>query len=401
MDESTKKGSVTSLASLFPVEEAQRAAKRVEDTIADKQSELDRLRGFATDNNSLINLVHKLPEQLSHDIMVPFGKAAFFPGRLIHTNEFLVLLGEGYYAERTSKQTVEILQRRGKSLDSQVDSLEANIKDLEAEASFFNATASQVADRTQYHAIGLGCYHASAEQSNPQFLDVVVVTLHFKAKNILSLLFKLYLICHPQQEAPNLGNATADDGEYARMLAIMDELEKEELAAESGNHSDQNDESTGDFHDISYREHIDNKLQNSKDVHQSELLDQINNKIITADLPKKQNRKEDITDQLNFASLAVESRVKERENFVEYIDPSEKIPARSKERSVQATTASKTEVRHQTSQPSFDSRKAFTGSIIEHAENIKPTTRQQSSASSQDSGSQSSKPVSRFKMQRR
>ncbi|KAG4985872.1 hypothetical protein AAZX31_12G109200 [Glycine max] len=374
MDESTKKGSVTSLASLFPVEEAQRAAKRVEDTIADKQSELDRLRGFATDNNSLINLVHKLPEQLSHDIMVPFGKAAFFPGRLIHTNEFLVLLGEGYYAERTSKQTVEILQRRGKSLDSQVDSLEANIKDLEAEASFFNATASQVAE-------GL-------VEIREDYLEKDSNEGEFKSG-------------HLQQEAPNLGNATADDGEYARMLAIMDELEKEELAAESGNHSDQNDESTGDFHDISYQEHIDNKLQNSKDVHQSELLDQINNKIITADLPKKQNRKEDITDQLNFASLAVESRVKERENFVEYIDPSEKIPARSKERSVQATTASKTEVRHQTSQPSFDSRKAFTGSIIEHAENIKPTTRQQSSASSQDSGSQSSKPVSRFKMQRR
>ncbi|KAL2985073.1 hypothetical protein AAZX31_12G128700 [Glycine max] len=74
--------------------------------------------------------------------MVPFGKAAFFPSCLIHTNEFLVLLGEGYYDERTSKQTVEILQRRGKSLDSRVDSLEVNIKDLEAEASFLNATAS-------------------------------------------------------------------------------------------------------------------------------------------------------------------------------------------------------------------------------------------------------------------
>ncbi|KAL3038365.1 hypothetical protein AAZX31_01G128900 [Glycine max] len=74
--------------------------------------------------------------------MVPFGKAAFFPGHLIHTNEFLVLLGEGHYAERTSKQTVEILQQRGKSLDSRVDSLEANIKDPEAEASFLNATAS-------------------------------------------------------------------------------------------------------------------------------------------------------------------------------------------------------------------------------------------------------------------
>nr|XP_007132674.1 hypothetical protein PHAVU_011G115000g [Phaseolus vulgaris]ESW04668.1 hypothetical protein PHAVU_011G115000g [Phaseolus vulgaris] len=146
MEESVKKGTVTSLASLFPVEEAQKAAKRVEEAIAGKHSELDCVRGFIADNNNLVNLVHKLPEELSHDIMVPFGKAAFFPGRLIHTNEFLVLLGEGYYAERTSKQTVDILQRRGKSLDSQVDSLEANIKDLEAEASFFNATASQVAE---------------------------------------------------------------------------------------------------------------------------------------------------------------------------------------------------------------------------------------------------------------
>lgn len=54
-----------------------------------------------------------------------------------------VLLGEGYYAERTSKQTVEILKRRGKSLDSQVDSLKAMMDNLKAEASFFDATASE------------------------------------------------------------------------------------------------------------------------------------------------------------------------------------------------------------------------------------------------------------------
>ena len=58
-----------------------------------------------------------------------------------------VLLGEGYYAERTSKQTVEILNRRGKVLDSQVDSLKAMLQDLKAEASFFNATAAEAAVR--------------------------------------------------------------------------------------------------------------------------------------------------------------------------------------------------------------------------------------------------------------
>lgn len=56
-----------------------------------------------------------------------------------------VLLGDGYYAERTAKQTVEILTRRGKALDSQVESLMANMKDLKAEASFFDVTASEAA----------------------------------------------------------------------------------------------------------------------------------------------------------------------------------------------------------------------------------------------------------------
>lgn len=56
---------------------------------------------------------------------------------------FQILLGEGYYAERTSKQTVEILNRRGKVLESKVDSLKAMMMDLKAEASFFDATAAE------------------------------------------------------------------------------------------------------------------------------------------------------------------------------------------------------------------------------------------------------------------
>lgn len=62
-----------------------------------------------------------------------------------------VLLGEGYYAERTSKQAVEILKRRGKALDSQVDSLKAMMDDLKAEASFFDATASEAAVSLDSH----------------------------------------------------------------------------------------------------------------------------------------------------------------------------------------------------------------------------------------------------------
>lgn len=56
-----------------------------------------------------------------------------------------VLLGEGYHAERSAKQTVEILKRRGKSLETQIESLNAVMEDLKLEASFFDNTAHESA----------------------------------------------------------------------------------------------------------------------------------------------------------------------------------------------------------------------------------------------------------------
>lgn len=69
MEEPTAKGTVTSLSSMFPVEDAQKAVKRVQDTLAEKQQELERVKEFIADNATLINHVQKLPEELHHDIM--------------------------------------------------------------------------------------------------------------------------------------------------------------------------------------------------------------------------------------------------------------------------------------------------------------------------------------------
>ena len=46
------------------------------------------------------------------NVQVPFGKMAFMPGRLIHTNEILVHLGDSYYAERSAAQALHVLARR-------------------------------------------------------------------------------------------------------------------------------------------------------------------------------------------------------------------------------------------------------------------------------------------------
>jgi unconventional prefoldin RPB5 interactor 1 len=45
-------------------------------------------------------------------MQVPFGKFAFMPGKLYHTNEIMVLLGDNWFVTRSAKQALEIAERR-------------------------------------------------------------------------------------------------------------------------------------------------------------------------------------------------------------------------------------------------------------------------------------------------
>ncbi|KAL6330369.1 hypothetical protein AAG906_040298 [Vitis piasezkii] len=380
------KGTVTPLASLFPPEEAQKASKRVQDALADRQSELDLLQGFIADNTALVNLVQRLPDELHHDIMVPFGKAAFFPGRLVHTNEFLVLLGEGYYAERTSKQTVEILDRRGKALESQVDSLKAMMKDLKAEVSFFDATAAEAVE---------GLVEIREDYVEESSSERVIERGPPKPDS-------------PRFSGEDSMKVAAEDEEYARMMLRFDELEKEELAAGSGDEHDEDEHNEADVdHSLSQlsgdhvlgsleERQVRKPLHHSKDEYATteELLskkhfvedfaNQLKSKIQLEGLKEQSVPKDsdDVSHGKSFANRATQSSSDGKDN-------------------IQALPTSKAETSVQSSKPATDSLKAFTGSIVEHTRNIQMNPREQAASSSQSSGSQPTKPVSRFKMQRR
>ena len=61
--------------------------------------------------------IHHLNSIVTVDFFqVPFGKLAFMPGQLVHTNEILVLLGDNWFVERSAKQAAEIVDRRMKSM---------------------------------------------------------------------------------------------------------------------------------------------------------------------------------------------------------------------------------------------------------------------------------------------
>ncbi|PHT76669.1 hypothetical protein T459_20191 [Capsicum annuum] len=363
------KGTVTSLSSLFPVEEAQKASKRVEESITERQKQLDQLREFAADNNTLINLVQRLPDQLHHEIMVPFGKAAFFPGHLVHTNEFLVLLGEGHYAERTAKQTVEILNRRGKALEVQVEAVKALMQDLKAEASFFDATASEAAFKRgrktlEICGLKLAMNHLIKGTVKPE------LTISSEAENVPSV----------------------KDEEYDRILSRLAELEKEEEEAENANQEELGEAGS----DISLDDVIlEEEMKSSELKERGESRFQSTEKF--PDNWHVQGSKSTSKDCIVPENCLPENLAYGKFNLTESAprEPQAKEDAprepQAKE-DVKAPVIAEAKADALPTKPGFDSSKAFTGSIIEHTSDVN---------SREQSVSHSSKPVSRFKMQRK
>ncbi|KAI8141463.1 hypothetical protein BJV82DRAFT_619270 [Fennellomyces sp. T-0311] len=98
------------------------------------QSELQRLQVFRNDYDALEKTLSTLPDQTTRSAMIPIGKLAFMPGKLIHTNEITVYLGDQYYAERSAKQAFGILERRKEVVDENLRLIEAQINALQTKS---------------------------------------------------------------------------------------------------------------------------------------------------------------------------------------------------------------------------------------------------------------------------
>ena len=78
---------------------------------------------FKDDYIALRTRLETLPNELRYNIMVPISKVAFMPGRLVNTNEILVLLGDNWFVEKSAKQSCELIDRRLKSIETFLDEL--------------------------------------------------------------------------------------------------------------------------------------------------------------------------------------------------------------------------------------------------------------------------------------
>ena len=56
----------------------------------------------------------ELPKKLKHKVMVPLGKRAMVPGTIVRSNEVLAHLGDEYFSWRSTRQALEVIERKKK-----------------------------------------------------------------------------------------------------------------------------------------------------------------------------------------------------------------------------------------------------------------------------------------------
>ncbi|XP_054496664.2 unconventional prefoldin RPB5 interactor 1 [Agelaius phoeniceus] len=113
-----------------------RLRREHEKVVTGCQEKIQHWKKVESDYEALQERLQTLPDKLSYDVMVPFGPLAFMPGKLVHTNEITVLLGDNWFSKCSAKQAIELVEHRKKHVRKALDDLQKVMKNFESRAEF-------------------------------------------------------------------------------------------------------------------------------------------------------------------------------------------------------------------------------------------------------------------------
>ncbi|XP_062356063.1 unconventional prefoldin RPB5 interactor 1 [Cinclus cinclus] len=113
-----------------------RLRREHEKVVTGCQEKIQHWKKVESDYEALQERLQTLPDKLSYDIMVPLGPLAFMPGKLVHTNEITVLLGDNWFSKCSAKQAIELVEHRKKHVRKALDDLQKVMKNFESRAEF-------------------------------------------------------------------------------------------------------------------------------------------------------------------------------------------------------------------------------------------------------------------------
>ncbi|KAJ8247356.1 hypothetical protein GJAV_G00245460 [Gymnothorax javanicus] len=112
--------------------------------------QIQHWRKVEADYDSLQERLRTLPDKLSYDIMVPFGPLAFMPGKLVHTNEVTVLLGDNWFAKCSAKQAVDLVEHRRSHVRKTLDDLNKVAENFKARVGFSEVLENSAGGKGDY-----------------------------------------------------------------------------------------------------------------------------------------------------------------------------------------------------------------------------------------------------------
>lgn len=104
------------------------ADRVVSDQLTSSLRNKEWLENKITEYENLKPQLLQLGCKSEHKVMVPICGVAYFPnGRIKHSNEFLVALGDNYFIQRTSQECQPIIDRRIEKLQEQVTVIDKHL----------------------------------------------------------------------------------------------------------------------------------------------------------------------------------------------------------------------------------------------------------------------------------
>ncbi|KAJ2743891.1 hypothetical protein GGI20_003399 [Coemansia sp. BCRC 34301] len=232
------------------------------------QSALDQYQEYKTEYRNLQTTLLELPDELEYDAMIPVGPLAFFPGKLIHTNEILVSLGDNWFTERSAKQAAAIAKRREEYVDEKIRESRYEMKELgerkklvpeifadekeQVEKAMFNEDGEEIVDIME---------ELSAEQT-PDFYEQTSDEGALSAEDVLAQRAKKALeakrarVIQSLSESPSLAKSMDNKplgAEEQRIIDLLNQFDSDDEGADEeasdNGHQSESDEDGDAFSD--------------------------------------------------------------------------------------------------------------------------------------------------------
>eukprot|EP00347_Sterkiella_histriomuscorum_P022374 403330710 len=106
-----------------------------------------QLESKLTEYEKLSQTLIDMSQKSTNHVMVPLSEVGFFTkGKVKHSNEVLVFLGDNYFAERTAFECQDIIQRRKDLIQNQIDAIDKQIEKEQGLSDLLSETQQKFLD---------------------------------------------------------------------------------------------------------------------------------------------------------------------------------------------------------------------------------------------------------------